>query len=79
MTTGAHGNGRGRRGAAAGPGRPGAPGRRRRRAAASPDATAVVCGATRLTDAELDARADRLAHRLRRRGAGPERLVAVAV
>ncbi|MFF5928481.1 amino acid adenylation domain-containing protein [Streptomyces hydrogenans] len=51
----------------------------RRRAAASPDATAVVCGATRLTYAELDARADRLAHRLRRRGAGPERLVAVAV
>ncbi|MFF9345202.1 amino acid adenylation domain-containing protein [Streptomyces sp. NPDC014773] len=51
----------------------------RRRAAAAPDVTAVVCGGTRLTYAELDARADRLARRLRRRGAGPERLVAVAV
>ncbi|MFB7280851.1 amino acid adenylation domain-containing protein [Streptomyces hydrogenans] len=50
-----------------------------RRAAAAPDATAVVCGATRLTYAELDARADRLARRLRRLGAGPERLVAVAM
>ncbi|MEE1795916.1 amino acid adenylation domain-containing protein [Streptomyces sp. BE308] len=51
----------------------------RRRAAASPDDTAVICGATRLTYAELEARADRLAGRLRRQGAGPERLVAVAM
>ncbi|WP_327165873.1 non-ribosomal peptide synthetase [Streptomyces zaomyceticus] len=51
----------------------------RRRAAAAPDGTAVVCGDVRLTYAELDARADRLTHRLRRAGAGPERLVAVAM
>ncbi|MEU8759664.1 amino acid adenylation domain-containing protein [Streptomyces sp. NPDC048659] len=50
----------------------------RRRAAATPDALAVVCGATRLTYGELDTRSARLAHRLRRAGAGPERLVAVA-
>ncbi|MFE7409485.1 amino acid adenylation domain-containing protein [Streptomyces laurentii] len=51
----------------------------RQRAAAAPGDTAVVCGASRLTYAELDARADLLARRLRRRGAGPERLVAVAL
>ncbi|MFD8639342.1 amino acid adenylation domain-containing protein [Streptomyces zaomyceticus] len=51
----------------------------RRRAAAAPDRTAVVCGDVRLTYAELDARADRLARRLRRAGAGPEGLVAVAM
>ncbi|MER8041680.1 amino acid adenylation domain-containing protein [Streptomyces sp. NPDC094032] len=51
----------------------------RRRAAADPDAVAVVCGTSRLTYAELAARADRLARRLRRQGAGPERLVAVAM
>ncbi|NUT45862.1 MAG: amino acid adenylation domain-containing protein, partial [Saccharothrix sp.] len=48
-------------------------------AARTPDATALVCGPTRLTFAELDARANRLAHHLRDRGAGPERLVAVTL
>ncbi|WP_405861086.1 amino acid adenylation domain-containing protein [Streptomyces sp. NBC_00090] len=51
----------------------------RRRAVAAPDDTAVICGESRLTYAGLEARADRLARRLRRQGAGPERLVAVAV
>ncbi|HET6705648.1 amino acid adenylation domain-containing protein, partial [Amycolatopsis sp.] len=48
-------------------------------AAATPAATALVAGPDRMTFAELDARADRLAGRLRARGAGPERLVAVAL
>ncbi|MFD3455113.1 non-ribosomal peptide synthase/polyketide synthase [Streptomyces sp. NPDC058691] len=48
-------------------------------AARTPGATAVVYGATTLTYAELDARAEALAARLRARGAGPERFVAVAV
>ncbi|WP_427923869.1 non-ribosomal peptide synthase/polyketide synthase [Streptomyces sp. cg40] len=48
--------------------------------ARTPDATAVVYdGATPLTYAELDARAEVLAARLRARGAGRERFVAVAV
>ncbi|WP_254885727.1 non-ribosomal peptide synthetase [Streptomyces sp. NA02950] len=48
-------------------------------AAATPDATAVVCGDTALSYAELNARANRLAHQLIDRGAGPERLVALAL
>ncbi|WP_425424389.1 amino acid adenylation domain-containing protein [Streptomyces lushanensis] len=49
------------------------------RAARTPDATAVVLGDERLTYAELDARAESLARRLRALGAGPDRIVGVAV
>src|SRR5262249_2899101 len=49
------------------------------RAAAAPQATAVVCGGAELTYAELNARANRLARYLVSLGAGPERLVAVAL
>ncbi|MGW4927489.1 amino acid adenylation domain-containing protein, partial [Streptomyces parvulus] len=48
-------------------------------AAATPDAVALVAGDTSLTYAELDRRANRLAHLLLRRGAGPDRVVAVAL
>ncbi|MFF8011995.1 amino acid adenylation domain-containing protein, partial [Streptomyces parvus] len=47
--------------------------------AATPDAVAVVCGPVRLTFAELDARANRLARVLRTRGVGRGDLVAVAL
>ncbi|MET9611042.1 amino acid adenylation domain-containing protein [Streptomyces sp. NPDC006512] len=50
-----------------------------RRAAATPGATAVICGADRLTYAELDERSSRLARLLADHGAGPERYVAVAL
>ncbi|KPI18991.1 amino acid adenylation domain protein [Actinobacteria bacterium OK074] len=50
-----------------------------RRAADTPDATAVVHEGTRLTYAELDERANRLAHLLAEQGAAPERLVALAL
>ncbi|WP_234440699.1 non-ribosomal peptide synthetase [Streptomyces rimosus] len=45
----------------------------------TPDATALVCGATTWTYAELNARANRLAHALIERGAGPETFVALAL
>jgi amino acid adenylation domain-containing protein len=48
-------------------------------AAASPDALAVIGEDTSLTYAELNARANRLAARLRRMGVGPGELVAVCM
>ncbi|MFJ3789523.1 amino acid adenylation domain-containing protein [Kitasatospora sp. NPDC090091] len=48
-------------------------------AAATPDAVALVFGETRLSYAELDARADRLAHDLAAAGVGPDAVVALAL
>jgi amino acid adenylation domain-containing protein len=50
-----------------------------RQAGLTPDACAVASGGERLTYAELNARAERLAARLRAAGVGPETLVAVCV
>jgi len=47
--------------------------------ARTPDATAIVAGDVHLTYAELDARANRLAHVLAERGAGPEKFVALVL
>ncbi len=46
---------------------------------ATPDAPALVFGDTTLTYAELDARANTLAHALREQGVGPDRLVGLCV
>ncbi|MFF1792425.1 amino acid adenylation domain-containing protein, partial [Kitasatospora sp. NPDC058243] len=51
----------------------------RARVRETPGAVAVVSGEETLTYAELDARANRLAHALIARGAGPERSVALAL
>ncbi|MGW3961739.1 non-ribosomal peptide synthase/polyketide synthase [Amycolatopsis sp. NPDC005003] len=45
----------------------------------TPDVTALVAGDTELTFAELNARANRLARHLVAQGAGPERVVALAL
>ncbi|MEU3623257.1 non-ribosomal peptide synthetase [Amycolatopsis coloradensis] len=47
--------------------------------ARTPDTVAVTCAGEHLTYAELDARANRLAHRLRSLGSAPGRLVGVSL
>ncbi|WP_430432588.1 amino acid adenylation domain-containing protein [Methyloversatilis sp.] len=47
--------------------------------ARTPDAIALACGDALLSYAELNARANRLAHRLRTLGIGPDRCVAVCM
>ena len=49
------------------------------RAAATPDAVAVVDGDRQLAYQELNRRANRVAHHLRARGAGPETLVGICL
>src|SRR5687768_11652957 len=49
------------------------------RVAAQPQATAVLCGGESLSYAELNARANQLAHRLRAEGVGPGAIVALMV
>ena len=49
------------------------------RAAATPDATAVIAGSTRLTYGELEARANRYAHVLRQRGIGSGQRVGLSL
>jgi amino acid adenylation domain-containing protein len=47
--------------------------------ARTPAATALICGQERVTYAELNERANRLAHYLRKQGVGPEVLVGIFV
>ncbi|MGY3684495.1 non-ribosomal peptide synthetase [Streptomyces sp. TE33382] len=49
------------------------------RASLDPDATALVAAQERMTYRELDSRADRLAHLLQWRGAGPETVVGLCM
>jgi amino acid adenylation domain-containing protein len=49
------------------------------RVATDPDAIALVCAGRELSYAQLDARANRVARALLRYGAGPERIVALAL
>ncbi|PCG81182.1 non-ribosomal peptide synthetase, partial [Streptomyces sp. WZ.A104] len=48
-------------------------------ARATPDAVALIAGDTSLTYAELNSSANRLAHALLRRGAGPDTVIALAL
>ncbi len=48
-------------------------------AARTPDAVAVVCGHESVSFAELNARANQLAHALRAQGVGPDRLVGICL
>lgn len=50
-----------------------------RQAKETPDAIAVVCGEERLSFRELSAQSNRLAHRLRSQGVGPNSLVALCL
>ncbi|MDG4764530.1 amino acid adenylation domain-containing protein [Solwaraspora sp. WMMD406] len=50
-----------------------------RHVAGSPQAPAVVCGEDRIDYRELDRRANQLAHFLRARGVGPDRLVGICL
>ncbi|WP_211336287.1 amino acid adenylation domain-containing protein [Nocardia tenerifensis] len=51
----------------------------RERAAATPDAVALVCGSVALTAREMNARVDRMARLLASRGVGPSDVVALAL
>ncbi|MGA4837708.1 amino acid adenylation domain-containing protein [Streptomyces sp. G45] len=55
------------------------PGLFERRAALAPDAVTLECGDAALTNAEVDARANRLARELLRRGVSPQTAVAVSL
>jgi amino acid adenylation domain-containing protein/thioester reductase-like protein len=50
-----------------------------RQAAATPDATALVCDGAALSYAEVNTRANRLARELAARGAGPQTMVAISL